>query len=517
VASNGARKGVAFGASLLNGKVLDDDGFGTDDTVIAGMEWAAQHHAKVVNLSLGEDVPSDGSDPASQTVDQLTAADHTLFVIAAGNSGPAPVGSPAAADAALTVGAVDGNDQLANFSTGGPRLGDDAIKPELTAPGVDIIEARAAGTTLGIPVGKDYVTLSGTSMATPHVAGAAAILAQQHPDWSPEQLKAALVATAAPASGGDELQVGSGRVDIASALGIPVVGGQAAVNLGVFAWPQTSASLVTRTLTWTNPGTSPVTLDLGVQLRSRAGGSTPAGLASLSPATLAVAPGGSASATLTVSPAAASSAPGLYDGAVTATPRGGRGTMHTLLDFDEQPPSHDLTVKAVPLPGTPTGATIGVVDVVNIDDASQFAQFQTATETLYGIPPVSTRSSTVWTFHSAAPASDTDLAPVPLLLLDYQLPLDLNNHPDGTQATFQVHPQDGTPAQTISQFTLETSTDGGATWTQAPSHALGAGRFQATLPAAAPGTWMALRADARSTTGNRVQQTIIHAYRTATP
>lgn len=77
---------------------------------------------------------------------------------------------PGAADAALTVGAVDKSDALADFSSRGPRLGDMAIKPEITAPGVDIVAARAAGTNLGTPVGTDYTTLNGTSMATPHVA-----------------------------------------------------------------------------------------------------------------------------------------------------------------------------------------------------------------------------------------------------------------------------------------------------------------------------------------------------------
>jgi len=83
----GARKGVAFEASLLNGKVLDDFGFGSESGIIAGMEWAARQRAKVVNLSLGGE-PTDGTDPMSQAVNRLTSQYRTLFVVAAGNSGP---------------------------------------------------------------------------------------------------------------------------------------------------------------------------------------------------------------------------------------------------------------------------------------------------------------------------------------------------------------------------------------------------------------------------------------------
>ena len=70
---------------------------------------------------------------------------------------------------------------LADFSGRGPRPGDYALKPDITAPGVDIIAARAAGTSLGTPIDDLYTMLSGTSMATPHVAGSAAIMKQEYP------------------------------------------------------------------------------------------------------------------------------------------------------------------------------------------------------------------------------------------------------------------------------------------------------------------------------------------------
>ncbi len=125
--SNGLRKGVAPGAELLIGKVLDKQGSGSESQVLAGMEWAAQESgADIISMSLGGGA-TDGTDPLSVAVDTLTEQTGTLFVIAAGNEGDAyTVGSPGAATSALTVGAVDGNDALASFSSRGPRL-DEAI------------------------------------------------------------------------------------------------------------------------------------------------------------------------------------------------------------------------------------------------------------------------------------------------------------------------------------------------------------------------------------------------------
>ncbi|MGW0581674.1 S8 family serine peptidase, partial [Streptomyces sp. NPDC002920] len=159
-ASGGSRKGVAPDADLLIGKVLGDDGYGSESQAIAGMEWAAAEGAKVVNMSLGSDPRTDGTDPMSLALNELSRQTGTLFVVAAGNSGeqgPGTVGSPGAADAALTVGAVDRHDTLAAFSSRGPRYGDAAVKPDVTAPGVGIVAARAAGTTMGDPVDEQYV------------------------------------------------------------------------------------------------------------------------------------------------------------------------------------------------------------------------------------------------------------------------------------------------------------------------------------------------------------------------
>src|SRR5206468_2123352 len=97
------RKGVAPGAQLLVGKVLDDTGNGYESGIIEGMQWAADSGARVINMSLGGDA-TDGTDPMSEAVNDLSASSGALFVIASGNEGgDYTVGTPGAATSALTV------------------------------------------------------------------------------------------------------------------------------------------------------------------------------------------------------------------------------------------------------------------------------------------------------------------------------------------------------------------------------------------------------------------------------
>lgn len=164
------------------------------------MEWATAQGAKVVNVSLGGE-PTDGIDPVAQAVNTLSRQTGALFVVAAGNcfdTTPGQIASPASADAALAVANLTRDGGVNETSCRGPRHRDGALKPEISAPGTDIVAARAAGTSLGEPVDDNYTAASGTSMATPHVAGTAALLAQRHPDWTGEQLRSHLIATADP-------------------------------------------------------------------------------------------------------------------------------------------------------------------------------------------------------------------------------------------------------------------------------------------------------------------------------
>ncbi|WP_165978375.1 S8 family peptidase [Actinomadura darangshiensis] len=369
-ASGGERKGVAPDASLLIGKVLDDNGDGTDSSVIAGMEWAAPR-ADVVNMSLGG-ASTDGTDPLSLALNDLTKKYGTLFVVAAGNDGTfESVGTPGTAEAALTVGAVDARDRLAEFSSRGP-VGNTA-KPEIVAPGVDIVAARAAGTALGTPTGTNYTKLSGTSMATPHVAGAAALLAAKHPDWDPARLKAALVGTADPATGGDAYQLGAGRLDVGEAASSPVLTAQSIVGLGTSKYPE-HGDLSTK-LGWTSGTDRPVQLGLSVKVTDRHGRTTD-GVATV-PGSVSVPAGGTATAPLTVDASRLAGRPGLYTAVVTA--KGGGVTLGTPVTFFVEPATHTLTIKGTPLPGTDAANFGASATVVDLDDHSLFAGYTAVT------------------------------------------------------------------------------------------------------------------------------------------
>ncbi|GIH20154.1 S8 family serine peptidase [Rugosimonospora africana] len=347
-ASGGTERGVAPGARLDIGKVLGDDGSGQDSWILAGMEWAAvDEHAKIISMSLGSLDPTDGTDPVSEAVDTLSAQTGALFVVAAGNSGaPSTVSAPGAADAALTVGAVDGNDQLAGFSSQGPRLSDQAIKPELTAPGVDVLAARSQYSSEGEGY---YTTMSGTSMATPHVAGTAALLLAKHPGWTGQQLKDALVSTSAPTPGYDPYQAGDGRVDAAAAVDASVFG-TGTVSFGVPAQKPATGTL-TKPVTYTNTGAQPVTLNLAVDP-----GPAPAGLFTL-PASVTVPAGGTATVTLAVDPAKLASGTNAT-GRIVATGDGGRVLARTAVAVGTVVPYHTLSLVLKDHAGNPMSGTV---------------------------------------------------------------------------------------------------------------------------------------------------------------
>lgn len=209
-------RGVAPSAGILVGKVLHNDGSGMMSDVIAGLEWAVEQGAQVINLSLGSSGPCDGSDALSETCD-LVVAQGIVVCVAAGNDGPWPstIGSPGCARQVITVGASTDRDGVARFSSRGPTL-DGRTKPDILFPGEGIVSCRAANTTLGTPVDDLYTSVSGTSMATPHAAGAAALLLEAEPDLSPADIKARFV-KAALDLGLDPNTQGAGRVDVYAA------------------------------------------------------------------------------------------------------------------------------------------------------------------------------------------------------------------------------------------------------------------------------------------------------------
>ena len=341
-ASGGRYRGIAPGARLLDGKVcLKAINLCPDSAIIEAMQWAVDQRADVVNMSLGG---PDGweTDPLEEAVNSLTASSGTLFVIAAGNEGSrGTIGSPASAEAALAVGAVNRDDQIAGFSNQGPRTHDIGLKPEITAPGVDITAARARDGVFGAP-GDLYTVLSGTSMATPHVAGSAAILAGEHPDWKATRLKATLIGSAHPVPGTPTIAQGAGRVDVARAIGQQVTASPSTLTFGLAVWPHADDPIAERTLTYRNDGDQPLTLHLALSTDGPDGGPAPAGMFSLSASTVTVPAKGSADVTVRSNTRVGATL-GSFGGQVTAS--AGAQVVRTPFVVQREGDSHDLTVR----------------------------------------------------------------------------------------------------------------------------------------------------------------------------
>lgn len=166
IGARGRVNGVAPACSLLIGKVLGDDGSGRDNGIAAGIAWACAMGADVISMSLGSPAPS----PAMQAEMQKAVATHGVFIIcAAGNDGYRPgqntVNYPARYNTlCLPTAAVDENGRVAEFSSRGPEVA-------IAAPGVNILSTY---------LGHSYARLSGTSMATPFVAGVVALCVAKH-------------------------------------------------------------------------------------------------------------------------------------------------------------------------------------------------------------------------------------------------------------------------------------------------------------------------------------------------
>ncbi|MER6916027.1 S8 family serine peptidase [Streptomyces sp. NPDC000594] len=353
--NGGTYRGVAPGAKILNGKVLSDRGGGTESSVLAGIEWAVAQGADVINMSLGgRDEP--GLDPLESQINKVSEEKGVLFAVSAGNQGPGArtVGSPGSADAALTVGAVDDADKIADFSSIGPRTGDGGIKPDVTAPGVDITAASAPGSTIAREVGEKpagYVTVSGTSMAAPHAAGAAALLKQRNPDWNGERIKAVLAASAKD-GGYTVFQQGTGRIAVDRALEQTVVSDQNTLSFGLQQWPHADDQKITKEITYRNLGDRDVTLDLAVKGLNPKGKAAPGGFFALGADQVTVPAGGTATVPLTVDTTLGGSVNGLYTATVTAS--GDGGTVRTTAAVDREVESYDLTFNYLGRDGKPS-------------------------------------------------------------------------------------------------------------------------------------------------------------------
>ncbi|HEX5322746.1 MAG TPA: S8 family peptidase [Capsulimonadaceae bacterium] len=258
--------GVAPHANLIGVKVLDENGMGTTSTVIAGIDWCIQHaqqyNIRVINLSIGHAVyESYVTDPLCQEVEAAWNA-GLVVVVAAGNYGRlhnntslfannggygtnyGSISSPGNDPDAITVGAMKlgsnpsyrTQDAVASYSSRGPSLGDDILKPDIIAYGNLVTSLYDAQGTLdqqfsgnavkpsqyGGSGSPEYFILSGTSMATPVVAGAAALMLEHTPNISPDTLKLRLMLSA-DKWGADAFSYGAGYLDIPAALSCQAV------------------------------------------------------------------------------------------------------------------------------------------------------------------------------------------------------------------------------------------------------------------------------------------------------
>ncbi len=240
VAANGTQLwGVAPDAKIIAYKVCDSGGSCSYSAIISAIQASIDpnkdgntaDHVNVGSMSLGG--PGNPDDSLSLAVDNATLA-GVVYTVAAGNSGPSAstIGSPGASRSAITVAAAcKASDigktgycagPIASFSSRGPVIwnGVDTKKPDIAAPGVFICAARWANAFAGAPTCFDdkHIRISGTSMATPHMAGAAALLLQSNPALTPSQVKQILKSNAVGLTGQTYNDQGDGEVNLKAAI-----------------------------------------------------------------------------------------------------------------------------------------------------------------------------------------------------------------------------------------------------------------------------------------------------------
>jgi subtilisin family serine protease len=214
-------KGVAPSVQLMSDKVLNKRGSGSLSGIILGIEWAVNNNAQIISMSLGTS-PVDGGGTLSNcdstfpsfttSINNAVAAGVTV-VAAAGNDGSSGLGAPGCISSVIAVGAVTSSDSVASFSSRGVAMADHGV----AAPGVYIYSSY---------LNNGYAYMSGTSMATPAVAGTVALMLSKNPNQSPADIRNNLFSTSDCVTGGcPNNNIGHGRVNALSAVNHVTTGG----------------------------------------------------------------------------------------------------------------------------------------------------------------------------------------------------------------------------------------------------------------------------------------------------
>lgn len=197
-------------ASIMAIKVLDQDGYGPDSVVATGVQWAVDHGARIISMSLGDTQRN----KALERAVNYAWAQGAITIAAAGNSYEGPVEYPARYSSVIAVSALDSDDSLASYSNIGGKI-------ELAAPGTSILSTMPtySVTLTGNGLATGYASLSGTSMAVPHVSGTAALVWSIQPALTNLEVREILTSTAVDlGAAGPDRYFGAGKVDAASAV-----------------------------------------------------------------------------------------------------------------------------------------------------------------------------------------------------------------------------------------------------------------------------------------------------------
>ena len=198
--NNNGIAGVAWGCKIMPVKVLDEYGSGSYASIASGIVWASANGAHVINMSLG----GSGYSQTLNDAIQIAVTSGTVVAVSMGNDYHAMVKSPASCQGVIAVGALNGQDEVTDFSTRGNYI-------SIAGPGEDIYSTSYTG---------DYVYMSGTSMSCPFISGVCALILSQHSGITPEEVRSQLEETAVDlGDAGWDRETGWGKPDIATALG----------------------------------------------------------------------------------------------------------------------------------------------------------------------------------------------------------------------------------------------------------------------------------------------------------